>query len=305
MYFFSLFNYLTFLFPVMMKIALFGNRNFQPNGGQIVGLLVWLKDTFNAEFVIEPGFKSFLGNVSEDFAASSDDVAGEVSGSKLALSFGGDGALMRAAKWVVGTNVPIMGINTGHLGYLTSSTLDGAKENLTQFFAGHWRPDVRSLLQVKWDGLETPLVALNEIAILRQDTSSMLNMKAMINDAPLTTYQGDGLVICTPSGSTAYNLSAGGPIMAPATPSIGITPISPHSLTMRPLVIPDSESISVVTHSRAEQYQVSVDGNTWLRPNGTLIVVSKATETLTLVQPQNHNFANTLRNKLLWGTPRK
>lgn len=222
----------------------------------------------------------------------------------LALSLGGDGTLLRTARLVHGSTTPVMGLNTGHLGYLTAASLDGAMSMVRAFERGECLVQLRTMLSVTREG-ETGVThsatALNEVAILRQDTSSMIEMETSVNGVPLTVYKGDGLVVCTPSGSTAYNMSAGGPIVDPTTACLALTPVSPHSLTMRPLVVRDDAVISITTRSRAPQYQVSVDGDAFVCPTCSTVTINKSPHPLRLVLSRDHNFALTLRHKLLWG----
>ena len=162
------------------------------------------------------------------------------------------------------------------------------------------------MLQVTCDAVEIPHPwALNEVAILRHDTSSMLDMLTHLCGSELTTYRGDGLIVSTPTGSTAYNMSVGGPIMEPTTACLVLSPISPHSLTMRPLVVRDDSQISVRTHTRATHYEVSIDGEVTLCPTGSVLTIERAPYCARVVQLQGKDFANTLRQKLLWGTDRR
>lgn len=162
------------------------------------------------------------------------------------------------------------------------------------------------MLQASCDGVDIPHPwALNEIAILRHDTSSMLDMQTTLRGRELTTYRGDGLIVSTPTGSTAYNLSVGGPILEPTTSCLVISPISPHSLTSRPLVVRDDSQITVCTHSRADYYEVSIDGEVTLCPTGSTLTIGLAPYCARLVQRLSNNFASTLRQKLLWGTDQR
>jgi NAD+ kinase len=147
--------------------------------------------------------------------------------------------------------------------------------------------------------------ALNEVAIRRHDTSSMLDMETSLRSHILTTYRGDGLIVSTPTGSTAYNMSVGGPILEPTTSCLVLSPISPHSLTMRPLVVRDDSVIVVRTHTRATHYEVSIDGEVTLCPTGSMLTIKRADHCARVVQLAGNNFASTLRQKLLWGTDKR
>ncbi|MBP5562131.1 MAG: NAD(+)/NADH kinase [Muribaculaceae bacterium] len=286
-----------------MDIAIYGNE-YQGKHLEAVWRLLHELQRDNHRLTLEKKFAQYLAK-----AVGSDDAWDIVDHSKrhdLALSLGGDGTLLRTARLLHASGTPIMGLNTGHLGYLTATTMSEAADLVARFERGECRIEERTMLTVaRQDGTPIPAeahaTALNEIALLRHDTSSMIEMETRINGVPLTVYKGDGLVVCTPSGSTAYNLSAGGPIMDPTTACLALTPLSPHSLTMRPMVVRDDAVITITTRSRTPQYQVSVDGDTFVCPNRSTVVISKAPHPLRLVLGPNHNFAVTLRRKLLWG----
>ena len=221
----------------------------------------------------------------------------------IALSIGGDGTFLRTAEKVARRGIPILGINTGHLGYLADASVENIDEVVENLFSGNYKIEERTVLHVTTDSgvvIDNPF-ALNEIAISRQSTALMMSMHTWVNDSELTSYKGDGLIISTPTGSTAYNLSIGGPILEPTSNNIVLSPISAHSLTMRPLVLRDDCTIRVTTNSRAQQYLVSIDGRPFTFDIGTSITVRKADFTVKVIQHTGHNFADTLRNKLMWG----
>ena len=221
----------------------------------------------------------------------------------IALSIGGDGTFLRTAEKVARRGIPIHGINTGHLGYLADASVENIDEVVDNLFSGNYKIEERTVLHVATDSgviIDNPF-ALNEIAISRQSTALMMSMHTWVNDSELTSYKGDGLIISTPTGSTAYNLSVGGPILEPTSNNIVLSPISAHSLTMRPLVLRDDCTIRVTTNSRAQQYLVSIDGRPFTFDIGTSITVRKADFTVKVIQHTGHNFADTLRNKLMWG----
>ena len=226
----------------------------------------------------------------------------------MAISIGGDGTFLRTARWVGDKEIPILGINTGHLGYLADITVDemiGAVEDLKN---GLYKIETRSLIEVTSSRKEAIIdwnYALNEVAILKQDTSSMISVATKVNDVDLATYLGDGLIIATPTGSTGYNLSVGGPIVEPTAPNWIISPIAAHSLTMRPLVVGDSHELTITTTSRATNYRVSLDGRSVTLPVGSTIKLRKAPFVTKVVQRTKHNFGETLRNKLLWGVDKR
>jgi len=224
----------------------------------------------------------------------------------MALSLGGDGTFLTTVMWASPKGLPILGINLGHLGYLTAVNLEESNDMIDDVLAGNYRIEQRTMLQVQCDAVDIAHPwALNEVAILRHDTSSMLDMETSLQGCELTTYRGDGLIVSTPTGSTAYNMSVGGPILEPTTSCLVLSPISPHSLTMRPLVVRDDSQVVVRTHSRADYYEVSIDGEVTLCPTGSSLTIGRAPYCARVVQRQSNNFANTLRQKLLWGTDKR
>lgn len=285
-----------------MKIAIFGNE-YQPQHAQGISRLLWALQQNGVETIIEIKFHSFLveeGLGVEELPAFD---AGSLPEVDMAMSLGGDGTFLTTVMWVGSRQTPIVGINTGHLGYLTAYRLDEAETAVRQLLASDYSVEARTMLEVKCDDVEIHHpYALNEIAILRHDTSAMLKMHTSLSNTELTTYQGDGLIVSTPTGSTAYNLSAGGPIISPAAQCVVLSPLSPHSLTMRPLVVPDDAVVSITTHSRAASYQMSIDGEVHVCPEGTTVTVRKAPFQAMVVQPRGRHFAMALREKLLWGT---
>lgn len=284
----------------MIKIALFGNPYQQGRGDDVLRLFEALAER-GLEVHVHKDFNAYLHGTpfSGRYPLLSYAVLPEVS---LAVSVGGDGTLLRSAQRLIGTTIPVLGINTGHLGYLTTADISEAPQTIDEWMQGKCRIEERTMLEVECDGIDGPLpLALNEVAILRHHTSSMIAMTTTVDGVPLTTYKGDGLVICTPTGSTAYNMSAGGPIMAPTTRCLALSPVSPHSLTTRPLVVRDDVAIEVSTRSRSEKVQLSIDGSSMLCASGSTVRVKLANHRMRLVLRPDHNFALTLRKKLLWG----
>ena len=288
----------------MKKIVIFGN-NFQQDDDatKVLSLIEYLRQR-GLEVAVEQDYLRYLNNDAASGLASFDVSA--VPEADMALSLGGDGTFLTTAMWVSRQGMPILGLNLGHLGYLTAGRLDETSNVLDDVLSGNYRIEERTMLQVECDAVEIPHPwALNEIAILRHDTSSMLDMETRLRSHELTTYRGDGLIISTPTGSTAYNMSVGGPILEPTTSCLVLSPISPHSLTMRPLVVRDDSEIAVRTYSRASQYEVSIDGEVTLCPTGSMLIIKRAPYCARVVQRLGNNFASTLRQKLLWGTDQR
>lgn len=288
-----------------MKIALFGNHYQEKYKTSLNDFVAYLKEA--NDLMIEKDFRDYLESMGINTGKAQVLETGSFGGAGLAVSIGGDGTLLSKAALLARQGIPVVGINTGHLGYLAACRLNEAREMIESIKQGDCRHEERTMLQlVSINGEPCDnIIALNEIAILRQDTTSMISMPTTINGTMLTTYMGDGLVISTPTGSTAYNMSVGGPIMMPLTSCLALSPISPHSLTMRPIVVSDNSEIVVTINTRAKWIQVSVDGMAMTLPSGSTVKIAQAPYKLSVIQKKEHNFANTLREKLLWGADQR
>lgn len=288
-----------------MKIALFGNPYQERYKSQLNDFVNFMQRA--SELMIEKDFNVYLNSIGIDTSLAGTFLIDSFDGAGLAVSIGGDGTLLSKAALLARHHTPVVGINTGHLGYLAACRLGEAQEMIESIERGDCRHEERTMLELVSINDErcSNVIALNEIAILRQDTTSMISMPTTINGTMLTTYMGDGLVISTPTGSTAYNMSAGGPIMMPLTSCLALSPISPHSLTMRPIVVSDNSEIEVTINTRAQWIQVSVDGMAMTLPSGSTVRIAQAPYKLSVIQKTDHNFANTLREKLLWGADQR
>jgi len=225
------------------------------------------------------------------------------------ISIGGDGTLLKSVTYVKDLGIPIIGINTGRLGFLATIQKEKIRESLHKILNGNYIISKRSLLSISTnpinDEIEQLNFALNEIAINRKNTTSMIKVETYIDNEHLTSYWSDGLIVSTPTGSTGYSLSCGGPIIAPSTSSIVLTPIAPHNLTARPLVVPDSSTLTLKVSGREESYLVSLDSRVATVNNNTTITLKKASFYIKLVQLEEDSFIKTLRDKLLWGEDKR
>ena len=221
----------------------------------------------------------------------------------MAISLGGDGTFLKAATQVGNRQIPILGINTGRLGFLADVLPEEMGQVVEEIMHGHYRVEERSVLQVTSPTgvIHLSPFGLNEIAVLKHDSSSMISIHTAINGELLTTYQADGLVVATPTGSTAYSLSVGGPIIVPHSRTFAVTPVAPHSLNVRPLVIDDDAEISLRIESRSHNYLVSVDGRSESLSEEMRLIIRKAPYCVRVVKRFDHHFFNTLRNKMMWG----
>ncbi len=220
----------------------------------------------------------------------------------FALSIGGDGTFLTTASIIGNKNIPIVGVNCGHLGFLAEVQTQQVDTIMDQLIRGRYTIEQRSLLYVEGEGghLSSPY-ALNEIAVMKSGLSSMIEIDVTVNGEHLHTYEADGLVISTPTGSTAYNLSVGGPLMEPHVKAIILSPIATHRLSVRPLVIPDEWKIGLKVRSRNGNYLISVDGRSQSLLNEVPLYIQKAPYTTKVVQLEEHSFIQALKDKLQWG----
>lgn len=221
----------------------------------------------------------------------------------LALSVGGDGTFLNTAARIGRKDIPILGINSGRLGFLADVAKDEIVHALEAVLDKKYTIEKRSVLRVRsLDGarLDSPY-ALNDVAISKQDSNSMIIVNAFANNELINSYQADGLIIATPTGSTAYSMSVGGPILVPQTNSFVISPVASHSLNVRPLIVPDNWIIELEVTSRSNSYLVSIDGRSKILDHSTRLRIQKADYCIQVLKRIDHPFFNTLRNKLLWG----
>lgn len=289
-----------------MRIAVFGNR-YQEAHIEELSTLFDLMSRHNVWVEMEESFYNYLCSVLTSPPEVNDLIKGDDFNAAIALSIGGDGTFLRTAQRVGEKEIPILGINTGHLGYLADVTVNEANDKLQNLLDGKYHVESRTMIAVTSPDAELDLwrYALNEVAILKEDTSSMIEMEATVDDSHLATYLADGLIVSTPTGSTGYNLSVGGPIVAPSAPVWAISPVAAHSLTMRPLIVADDSVISVTTRSRSETYRISLDGRSQTLPVGTTIEMRRAPFVTRVIQRLDHRFTDTLRSKLLWGIDKR
>lgn len=228
-------------------------------------------------------------------------------GNNFIFSVGGDGTFLHSVVSIRNFEIPVVGVNSGRLGFLADISEDQVKDALINIFNNNFSVIERSMLQVNFrnhDNLDFNF-ALNEMTVLKTDTSSMMNISAYLDKELLNNYWADGLIISTPTGSTAYSLSVGGPILTPDSENFVITPLAPHNLTVRPLVVPDNYEIILKVQGRGTQFLTSLDFRSVAVDLSTIITVKKADFKLkTLVLP-DQPFFNTLRNKLMWGIDRR
>lgn len=304
-----------------LKFAVFGNIHQARKSAAISKILSCLRER-DVEVCIEREFFEFLKrngqlpdgpSLMERYAADVIDCRrqtgahGDGQGSRLdadfVISMGGDGTLLKSAMHVGDRQIPIIGINMGRLGFLASITPDDIDKAFDAIFRGKYFVEDHSVIEVKADGgtLETYPCALNDIAVLKRDNASMISIRVAIDGEYLVTYRADGLIISTPTGSTAYSLSNGGPIIVPDTGVLCLTPVAPHSLNIRPIVIPDTSRITLSVESRSHNYLVAVDGRSEKCAETVGLEISKAAYCVKTVKCSDTKYIGTLRDKMMWG----
>ena len=284
------------------KFALFGNIYQAKKSAHVLRLLSILAK-HQAVVYIHKDFYLYLTKDQKMDIQVAGVFEGDDFEADMVLSMGGDGTFLKAASYVGKKNIPILGINTGRLGFLADISPEEMEETFEDIYRKNYKVEDRSVLQVFSESqfLKGYPCGLNEIAILKRDSSSMITIHTSINGAYLTTYQADGLVIATPTGSTAYSLSIGGPIIVPHSKTIAITPVAPHSLNVRPIVVNDDCEITLDVESRSHNFLVAIDGRSETCREGTRLTIRKADYHIKIVKRPNHVFFHTLRNKMMWG----
>lgn len=285
-----------------INLALFGNV-YQAKKSSSVQQLIQLLKKHQVKLFVETEFYNYLTKTLQIDLQPDGLIDYNNFDTDVAISMGGDGTFLETARRVGNKEIPILGINTGRLGFLADISQQEMEAALNDFFNGNYKIEERSLIQVQSE--EAPLkgypYALNEVAVLKRDNSSMISIRVEINGEYLTTYQADGLIINTPTGSTGYALSVGGPIIMPQAGIFGITPVAPHSLNMRPLTLKDEAEITLEVESRSHNFLVAIDGRSESCREGTRLTLKKAPYRIKVFQRKEHSFFNTLRNKLMWG----
>ncbi|SHF91881.1 NAD+ kinase [Bacteroides luti] len=285
-----------------MKFAIFGNC-FQAKKSLHAENLFAILKQHGAEIYVDWEFYEFLTKDLNFTPKVSGLIGDNDFEADMVISIGGDGTFLKAASRVGRKNIPILGINTGRLGFLADVSPEEINDTFNEIHNGQFKVEERSILELKSDleELEGYPFALNEIAILKRDSSSMISIHTTINGAYLTTYQADGLVISTPTGSTAYSLSIGGPIIVPHSNTIAIAPVAPHSLNVRPIVIRDDWEITLDVESRSHNFLIAIDGRSESCSEGSRLTIRKADYNIRVVKRYNHIFFDTLRTKMMWG----
>jgi NAD+ kinase len=293
-----------------MKIAIYGQYYLNSTEPIIKDIFVFFKKN-NVELIIESAFLEMLFEkniIHENHQTFSSHTELDSSFDML-ISIGGDGTILRAATLVRNSGVPILGINAGRLGFLATVQ----KENIDSFLQfvidKKYSISKRTLLSLDCspenEAIKEINFAMNEITVSRKDTTSMITIETYLNNEFLNSYWADGLIISTPTGSTGYSMSCGGPILTPDVKSLVITPIAPHNLNARPLVIPDDTEIKLRVTGREDQYLVSLDSRVTTVKNESILIIKRNPFEINMIEIPEETFLKTLRNKLLWGEDKR
>lgn len=289
-----------------LKFAIFGNEYQAKKSTSIEKILDYLAQK-GAEIYVENAYYEFLtrsqhidvkaAGVFEDYNFDVDYV----------ISMGGDGTFLKAASRVGAKGTPIIGVNMGRLGFLADVLPGEVEAALDSLYAGECQIEEHVVIQVEAEGgvLAGNPFALNDIAVLKRDDASMISIRTQVDGEFLVNYQADGLIVTTSTGSTAYNLSNGGPIIIPQSSSLCLTPVAPHSLNIRPVVINDTAEITLDVESRSHNYLVAIDGRSERMTEGARLVIRKAAHTIKIVKQRNQRYFSTLREKLMWGADQR
>jgi len=290
-----------------MQIAIYGRKTSKQNLKSFYYVFELIQ-SFSWDLMIEEDLANSVAQKGKmDFTYNTFNSHKDLkSGVDLVISMGGDGTFLKCVSYIKDSGVPIMGINIGRLGFLANVSLDQISEALHDIKAKKYVFQKRSLLKVEVEGaLDEEYLAMNELTIHKKDTTSMVAVNVSLDDNFLNTYWSDGLIVSTPTGSTAYNLSCGGPIITPGCQVHIITPIAAHNLNVRPVVVPDHMPIKLNVEGRNRSYLMSVDGKSISIKQGQEIRISKADFMINVIKFENNNFLDTIRNKMLWGSDKR
>ena len=288
------------------KFALFGNIYQAKKSANIRDIMSYLTRR-GAEVCVEKLFYDFLVSTGRLSPGSVEVFEGGNFMADFVISMGGDGTFLKTAVRVGMKNIPIIGVNTGRLGFLADVMPDEFGTALDAIYHGRYTTESHTALMAETDvkQMKNEPFALNDIAVLKRDNASMISIHTCIDGEYLVTYQADGLIVSTPTGSTAYSLSNGGPIIVPRTNTMCLTPVAPHSLNMRPIVISGDSTVTLSVESRSHNFLMAVDGRSETLTEGTSITISKAPFITNILKRPGHNYFASLREKMMWGADKR
>jgi NAD+ kinase len=290
----------------LKKAAVYG-QSYAISSEKEIKTLLQVLEKNKIEFFIESEFYTLLveSNILQDNYKSFASFNDLDSSFDIMFTIGGDGTFLRSATHIRDLNIPILGINTGRLGFLAIVAKDLIEDNVELVINGDFTIQERTLISVKTEPKTKDFselnFALNEVTIAKKNTTSMIGVKTSLNEEYLTNYWADGIIIATPTGSTGYSLSCNGPVILPDSKNLVITPIAPHNLNARPVIISDETKIELEVNSREKSFLISLDSRVTTVPKETKIFIEKTDFTIKSILPRNQSFIKTLRSKLLWG----
>lgn len=288
-----------------MKIGVYGIKFNPEKLSTFQNLFTYLQDKLNNNTVsIFTGlYKQLVDNVKDIDGFNRFSYSDEIEDFDLLICLGGDGSILDSLSIVRSSNVPVFGINTGRLGFLSSVSSENITEPLDKILAGNIKYDKRSVLKLstKSNHFGDISYALNEVTVHKKDSSSMMIIHAYVDNDYLNSYWADGIIISSPTGSTGYNLSCSGPIIMPGSEVFIITPIAPHNLNVRPLIIPDNKKITLKLEGRDDEFLVALDARSEPIKIDEELVIEKGEFYMNVVRTPKHSFFSTIRNKLNWG----
>ena len=284
------------------RFAIFGNL-YQPKKSAGVQKILSCLAAKGAEVLMERDFYDFLVSGQQLRVEGVEVFDGSDFDADFVISMGGDGTFLRSAHFVGSKGIPVMGVNMGRLGFLADVNPTTVEAAVNALYAGDYELETHAVIQVKTDSqpLQTCPRALNDIAVLKRDNASMISIRTVVNGQHLVTYQADGLIVSTPTGSTAYSLSNGGPIIVPQTGTMCLTAVAPHSLNIRPIVLKDDSRIELTVESRSHQFLIAIDGRSEKCAEGTRLTITRAPYGIRIVRRSGQSYFATLREKMSWG----
>ena len=289
-----------------LRFAIFGNT-YQPKKSVSIQKILASLAERKAEVLIEREFYGFLIDGQQLPVDGVQVFDGSDFSADFAISMGGDGTFLRTASMVGAKEIPILGVNTGRLGFLADVNAQDIEHTIEALYADDYSVETRAVIQVETDGeqLHGYHCALNDVAILKRDNASMITIHTTINGDYITTYQADGLIMSTPTGSTAYSLSNGGPIIVPGTRVFSLTAVAPHSLNVRPIVIAEDSLIELTVESRTHNFLVALDGRSESFTDTTRLTLRKAPYRVQVVKRSGAKYFLMLREKMMWGADKR
>ena len=289
-----------------LSFAIIGNT-YQPKKSVSIQKLLACLAQRQADVRIEREFYDFITSSQHLPLDGVQLIDGSNFNADFVISMGGDGTFLRAASMVGSKQIPILGINTGRLGFLADVTAQEIEHTIQALYEDDYALDTRAVIQVETDGqpLQGYCCALNDVAILKRDNASMITIHTTINGEFLTTYQADGLILSTPTGSTAYSLSNGGPIIVPGTHVFSLTAVAPHSLNVRPIVVSEDSEINLTIESRTHNFLVALDGRSEKLADSTRLTLRKAPYRVMVVKRAGTKYFHTLRDKMMRGADQR